>query len=62
MKYKVHRIEVKSETMDTTLENYLNNIKEEVISILPNVALTFMMMGATAKVDSLIIVTKVNRN
>jgi hypothetical protein len=40
------------------LERYLNNLKGEVVSIVPNVKPIFRPMGATAKVDFLLIVEK----
>lgn len=58
MKYKVHRLDVKSNTMHETLEKFLNSLKGEVVSIFPNVRPTFQGMGATAKVDFIIIVEK----
>ncbi len=53
MKYKVHKIEVKSSNMQEKLEDYLNKIQGEVVSVIPNVRPTFQIMGATAKIDSL---------
>jgi hypothetical protein len=47
--------------MDTDkekLEEYLNSLKGEIVSIVPNVKPTFQGMGATAKVDFLFIVEK----
>jgi len=41
MKYKVHRIEVKNENMQEKLEQYLNKLDGEVVSIIPNVRPTF---------------------
>ncbi|MBT8261066.1 MAG: hypothetical protein HKO92_05605 [Flavobacteriaceae bacterium] len=58
MKYKVHRLEVQRDTMQQNLEQYLNLVKGEVISVIPNVKPTFQFMGATAKVDFLLIVEK----
>jgi len=58
MKYKVHKLEVKSDNMQDKLENFLNNLRGEVISIIPNVRPTFQLMGATAKTDFLLIVEK----
>ena len=58
MKYKVHRIEVKSDNMQDKLEQFLNELKGEVITVFPNVKPTFQLMGATSKVDSLLIVEK----
>jgi hypothetical protein len=42
----------------TKLEEFLNNLRGEVITIIPNVKPTFMLMGATAKVNFLLIVEK----
>jgi len=58
MKYKVHRLDVKKDNMQEKLEQFLNTLKGEVISVLPNVRPTFQFMGATAKVDFLLIVEK----
>jgi len=58
MKYKVHRIDVKSDNMQDYLEQFLNNLDGEVIAVIPNVKPTFQLMGATAKVDFLLIVEK----
>lgn len=59
MKYVVHRLEVKSEDMQQTLEQFLNRLRGEVISVLPNVQPSFQLMGATSKVNFLLIVEKV---
>ena len=59
MKYRVHRIEVKSNNMQEKLEQFLNKLDGEVISVIPNVRSTFQGMGATAKIDGLLIVEKV---
>ncbi|MBW2989379.1 hypothetical protein KY358_03615 [Candidatus Woesearchaeota archaeon] len=58
MKYKVHRLEVKSEDMQDKLEQFLNKLDGEVLAVIPNVKPTFQLMGATAKVDFLLIVEK----
>ena len=58
MKYRVHRLEVKRDTMQEKLEQFLNKLDGEVISIITNVKPTFQGMGATAKVDFLLIVEK----
>ena len=58
-RYKVHRLEVKSENMQEMLEQYINSLEGDVISVLPNVKPTLQGMGATAKVDFLLIVEKV---
>ncbi|MFC1787906.1 hypothetical protein ACFLZY_01660 [Patescibacteria group bacterium] len=60
MKHKVHRLDVKADNMKEKLEIFLNELNGEVISIIPNVKPTFQLMGATAKVDYLLIVERVN--
>ena len=59
MKYRVHRIEVKSDNMQEKLELFLNNLEGEVVAIIPNVKPTFQLMGATAKINFLLIVEKI---
>ena len=59
MKYKVHRIDVDKNTMQDKLEQFLNKLNGEVISVFPNVKPTFQLMGATAKVDYLIVIEKI---
>jgi hypothetical protein len=58
MKYRVHQIEVKKDTAKERLESFLNLLEGEVLSIVPYVTPTFKGMGATAKVDFLLIVEK----
>jgi len=58
MKYRVHRKEVKSTNMQEILEQFLNKLDCEVISVIPNVRSTFQGMGATSKIDFLLIVEK----
>jgi len=59
MKYRVHRLKVKSDNMQENLEQFLNKLDGEVISVIPKVRPTFQGMGATAKIDVLLIVEKV---
>jgi hypothetical protein len=59
LKYNVHKFEIKMESEQTKLEQFLNNLEGEIVSIIPNVKPTFQFMGATAKVDFLLIVEKV---
>ena len=59
MRYKVHRIKVDKDNISEYLELFLNGLTGEVVSVLPHVTPTFRPMGATAKVDSLLIVEKV---
>ena len=58
MKYDVHRFDLNMEKDQDKLKQFLNNLKGEVVSIIPNVKPTFRPMGATAKVDFLLIIEK----
>jgi hypothetical protein len=58
MKYRVHRFDINMSTDQQRLEQFLNSLEGEVVSIIPNVKPTFQLMGATAKIDFLFIVEK----
>lgn len=58
MSYKVHRLEVKKDTVQEKLEQFLNQQRGEVIAVIPYVSPTFQMMGATSKVNFLLIVER----
>lgn len=60
MKYKVHRLEIDMEKEHIKLEHFLNNLKGEVVSIIPNVARTSLLQiyGGARKIDFLLIVEK----
>jgi len=58
MKYKVHHFEINMRNDDQKLEQFLNRLRGEVVSIVPNVKPIFRPMGATAKVDFLLIIEK----
>ncbi len=58
MSYKVHRFDLKMTTDKDKLEQFLNSLKGEVISIVPNITPTFLPIGATAKVDFVLIIEK----
>lgn len=58
MKYKVHHFEIRMNEDQLKLEQFLNSLKGEIVSIVPNVKPIFRPMGATAKVDFLLIVEK----
>ena len=60
MNYKVHRVEVSSQNMQERLEQFLNTLKGDVISIFPNVRPTFQGMGATAKIDFVLVVERIH--
>ena len=58
MSYKVHRLDIKLEKEQGKLEQFLNSLKGDVVSIIPNVRPTFQGMGGTAKIDFLLIIEK----
>ena len=60
MMYKVHRFDLKMESDKDKLEDFLNKLRGELVAIIPNVKPTFQGMGATAKVDFLLIVENLN--
>jgi len=60
MKYQVHRLDVKKDTAQEQLREFLNQLRGEVLSIVPYTTPTFQLMGATSKVDYLLIVEKVS--
>lgn len=57
MNYRVHRIEVQSDNMQEKLEQFLNKLDGEVISVIPNVTHYFLMYGA--RVNFILVVEKV---
>lgn len=59
MKYRVHRLEVKQDSAQEKLEQFLNQLEGEVVTIVPYVSPTFQGMGATSKVIFLLIVEKI---
>ena len=56
MKYKVHKLNISLTREHNALENFINNLKGEVISIIPDVTTLFLCYGA--RVRSVIIVEK----
>ncbi len=61
IKYKVHRFDIDMDKDQARLEQFLNNLEGEVVTIIPNVKPTFQLMGATAKVNYLLIVEKLTK-
>ncbi len=63
MKYKVHRLEINMTRDENRLEKFLNGLKGEVVSIIPNVAKTnlFQIYGLTRKIDFLYIIEKIKK-
>lgn len=60
MKYQVHRLEVNEKTAEEKLERFLNRLEGEVLSVIPFTTPKFQGMGATSKVDFLLIIEKTN--
>jgi hypothetical protein len=61
-RYRVHRLEVKGKDIQNHLEQYLNDLEGDVISILPAIKKGSLpqIYGVTEKVDYLIIVERIN--
>jgi len=58
MPYTVHRFDVDMERDREKLEQFLNQLHGEIVSIIPNVKPSFQLMGATAKVNFLYIIER----
>lgn len=58
MSYKVHKFNLGKEIDPISLQDFLNGLEGDVVSIVPNIIPKFHLMGATAGYDSLIIVEK----
>lgn len=58
MKYRVHRFEVKMSQDQDRLEEFLNGLEGELVTIIPNVRPHFTMGGMGARVSFLYIVEK----
>ena len=61
MKYRVHRLEIEMESDQNKLEQFLNNLEGEVVSIIPNIKKTtlFQIYGFTRKINFILIVEKI---
>lgn len=59
MKYRVHRFDLDMAKDQSKLEQFLNNLDGEVVSIIPNVNPKFTPGGMGAKVSFLLIVEKI---
>ena len=56
MKYRVHRFNLRMTSDQSKLEQFLNNLEGEVVSIIPNVTLNFLWFHY---VDFVLIVEKI---
>ena len=62
MKYRIHRFQINMKEDQIKLEQFLNSIEGDVVSIIPNVTPTLFILGGAAKIDFLMIVEKVMHN
>ena len=49
MKYEIHRFNIDMEKDQDKLKQFLNNLKGEVVEIIPNIKPTFKLMGQQQK-------------
>jgi hypothetical protein len=59
LRYDIHRFDINMEKDQDKLKQFLNNIRGEIVAIIPNTKPTFQLMEATAKTDFLLIVEKI---
>jgi len=61
MKYKVHKFEIRMEDDQLRLEQFLNSLKGEVVSIIPNNKNLGLLQvyGFSRRIDFLLIVEKI---
>ena len=59
MKYRVHRFDIDLAKDQIKLEQFLNGLGGEIITIIPNVNPKFTPGGMGAKVDFLLIIEKI---
>ena len=59
MKFKVHKLEIKLAKEQDKLEQFLNSLEGEVVSIIPNVTPIVMFYGS--KVNFVLVVEKVKK-
>jgi hypothetical protein len=59
MKYRVHRFDIDLSKDQIKLEQFLNNLEREVVTIIPDVNSKFTPGGMGAKVDFLLIIEKI---
>jgi len=61
MRYKVHRLDISPGNDRDKLEQFLNNLEGEVVTIIPNIKKTTLSQfyGIAGKIDFLLIVEKI---
>ena len=61
MSYKVHRFDIHMETDQHSLEDFLNGLKGEIVSVIPNnknMSLA-QIYGISRKIDFLLVIEKI---
>jgi len=58
LKYRVHRFEIRMSQDQDRLEEFLNGLEGELVTIIPNVRPHFTMGGMGARVSFLYVVEK----
>lgn len=60
MKYKVHRFNIHMEDNPLKLEDFLNSLKGEIVSVIPNNRKTTLaqIYGVSRKIDFLLIIER----
>jgi hypothetical protein len=59
MKYRVNRFEIDMNKDQSRLEQFLNNLDGEVVSVIPSVNPKFTPGGMGAKVNFLLVIEKI---
>ena len=59
MKYRAHRFDIDLSKDHSKLEQFLNGLEGEVVTIIPNVNPKFTPGGMGAKVDFLLVIEKI---
>jgi hypothetical protein len=61
MSYRVHQLEINMYNGRSRLEDFLNSLKGEVVSIVPNIKKTslFQIYGIARKINFLLIIEKI---
>ena len=59
MKYRVNRFEIDMSKDQSRLEQFLNNLDGEVVSVIPSVNPKFTPGGMGAKVNFLLVIEKI---
>ena len=58
MQFKVHQLVINKDDSQEKLEQFLNELQGELVSVVTHIKPTFQLMGATATVDYLLIIEK----